>query len=185
MTAAHSNIEHPFLPPVSNPVDNTDGTHLREKLAEYTKTYKRLDTIPKSARPAVAVALADTLSLVHQNNDAHSWANLLVFAHTVLRAPSRKQNNLSWTTYLRDRIEEHRSGSGPSPELVPRKHWNKRPNEDKAAARRATRLLGEGDIGGAARALLSVGSPVCAAEAFVEMTSKHPSEPADLDLPPT
>ena len=150
-----------------------------------------LPRIPKSARIAVADALAQRITSAVSDGTPEAWKALLCFAYAVLRAPDSrrdKSSRKSLASVIRHNIATAddnviTNAIPPRFDGAPRTH-NAAKGRD--LSRRVASKLADGDVRGALRALTSDDSFAApTSEVVAHITDKHPEPPSDLrDLQP-
>ena len=165
-------------------------------LADYVANLKRggrvLPRIPKSARIAVADALAQRIMTAVSDGTPEAWKTLLCFAYAVLRAPDSRRDNSSkksLASVIRSNIatatEDITTTNTVPPRCVGAPRAINRTN-GRDFSRRVASKLADGDVRGALRALTSDDSFAApTTEVVAHLADKHPEPPSDLrDLQP-
>ena len=174
--------------PVQQSPNETD---LADDVANIKRNGRVLPRIPKSARIAVAGALAQRVAAVVSDGTPEAWKALLCFAYAVLRAPESrrdKSSRKSLASEIRQNIATF-DDEVTTTLTLPRRAVSLRTADaatGKEIARRVTSKLADGDVRGALRALTSddsFASP--SSEVVAQITDKHPEPPSDLrDIQP-
>ena len=151
-----------------------------------------LPRIPKSARIAVADALAQRITAAVSNGTPEAWSALLCLAYTVLRVHNR--NHLKWkkgslTSEIRKQIAALENDNNDDIADI---QQNKRTHdasttEEGAAkdmARRVASKMADGDVRGALRIITSDDSFAHPTdEVIASIANKHPGPPSDIREP--
>ena len=190
------------LPETSQPSARTrllDETAIAETLAKLKRHCKVIPRIPKGARIPAAEALTKLIETALTKKSAAAWSQLLRFPFSALSVPPRVSSisEVSFTTKVKRQISDYMTEGAV--------HYEERPNaarrREPCAVRSSTRTqqqqagealrkrvgakLSDGDVKGALRLLTSGDEMVPpTAENVAILESKHPTAPADEDLPP-
>ena len=170
-----------------------------ETLARLKRKGRIVSRLPKSVRPLVADALAETLDRALQESSAVQWWELLVFTHHKLQAPAPDSRSTAAACIRRQisgetlavRADEGASGGGGRQRRVMARAGSGAENggtdvtSDDVLARRVSGKVADGDIRAALQILASdeeFAPPD--QEIITALRAKHPPAPDDQLLPP-
>ena len=180
------------------PPEEVTGIESAEDLAELVSKWRHriplIQIIPKGARICVADALADTLRKVRTEGTLMAWTQYFSFTFSCLRKPSGKDHSESLTSAIKRQtrcfIEQYQLPSLPPPNSgrSVRDAPSSTSKTSEAANDKLRKLvaskIADGDIKAAVRAVAGSDGLAAGTDGVIEaLRSKHPTVPADLNLP--
>lgn len=142
--------------------------------------------IPKQARSAFSVALAEVIDGLVESRDVGSWKRYLTFTYMALRVPPGViQRRRRLHDVILGNLKEFKNGVSLETVLPRYPDKGARRQDQDNSIRLAAQKLEEGDVRGAVR-LLASDSVIAenTSETMRLLKEKHPPPPGNLNLPP-
>lgn len=161
------------------------GSGVTTQISHPSSSMPIVKHIPKSARPACCLALAEILKqIVRNSSDILAWDKLFHFAPTFLWSPPKTGTCNNLCTIIKNRI------SNPGTSLPPRhvlssQRASRKTGSDQALSVAVSSKIEDGNIKAALRILLSEDKPADFSEAaFSAIADKHPKVSSNMSSIP-